>query len=181
MGQLCQFNLQLAFAGGCTLGKDIENEPRTVQDAAFHDPFDIPFLDRADIVIKNDHRRTVNPNQAGKLPDLPLAEIGGRNRPGPHRQEFGADAGAGRHGQFPQFGQRVFVFRPVVLHLPNQNGPFHISRACTRVVFFYLREQRPMPPEFPPKAISNIIAIRFDRLFIFPVLRNTNHASRHDR
>src|SRR5262252_5783972 len=53
--QLCQFNLELAFSSSRVARENIEDELRTVDDAALNDLLNVALLGWAEIVVKQKH------------------------------------------------------------------------------------------------------------------------------
>jgi hypothetical protein len=57
IGELRQFHLQLSFAGSGAAGEDVENELRSIDDAAIQFSFEVPLLRRREFVIEDDQVR----------------------------------------------------------------------------------------------------------------------------
>jgi hypothetical protein len=79
MPELGQLYLQLAFARGSTLCKNVEYQPGPVEHAAFDYSLKISFLDRADAVIENHQAGVVSVDKCCQLFRLALANIGCSN------------------------------------------------------------------------------------------------------
>src|SRR5687768_2474391 len=54
MSQLCELDLQLAFEAACALRKDVENQPRSIEDSALQERLEIALLAGRQGVIEND-------------------------------------------------------------------------------------------------------------------------------
>ena len=78
--QLRELHLQLALMGAGTLGEDVEDQPGTIQHAAFELPLQIALLTGAQRVIENHQLRLVQLHLVQHFPDLAGPYEGARIR-----------------------------------------------------------------------------------------------------
>jgi hypothetical protein len=112
---LSQCDLQLALAGAGTLGKNVENQRRTIDHFDPEPVFQTSLLSRAKLVVKNgDAIRSLQLRIYDFL-ELPLANVGARVRMPESLLEAGNGSSPGRackHGKLIERGIDTPVFRP---------------------------------------------------------------------
>ncbi len=106
--ELGEFDLELALAGSCMAGKDVEDKLRTVEHAAGQCGLKVAKLSRRQIVIE-EHQVSLNRSRyAGNLLHLAGADQGGRIGPRAPLQQLGRNLTARAPNQVAEFGERFF-------------------------------------------------------------------------
>ena len=105
--ELRQFDLGLRGRRASPCSKNIQNQPRAVEQLAVERLFQVANLHRGQVVVENDEIAAARPNQVLQFSDLARPDVGRRIHPGEGlRHPIGND-GAGCGGQFGQFVERV--------------------------------------------------------------------------
>jgi len=114
--ELSDLDLELRLLRRGAMCEDVEDQLAAIDDldrGAFARDFLFERLDlaRRKLVVENDQRRLQRLRHLRQLFDLPLAEVGSSPRLLAVLHEFAHCPDAGRLGQRPQFGERIFVIR----------------------------------------------------------------------
>ena len=128
MFELRQFDLQLAFVGACALGKDIENQPGTVQHARLDPRLQIALLARTEVVIDDDNLGPLGLHALGNLFSLSGADKVARIGCLPTPTDLTDDFSAGRDDELNELAMR-FVEIPVVEVQVDEQRPLPELRA----------------------------------------------------
>jgi hypothetical protein len=122
MIKLSQLNLQLAFVGARSLGKNVENQTRTVNHTTPELTLEITFLTGCEHVVEYDQVTLMRLNQRLKLFNLATAD----QKPGtglmPVDGQKGSNLGSSRIGQLNKF-LRIFPGALFCAFKVNKQGP----------------------------------------------------------
>jgi hypothetical protein len=113
MLQLCQFDLQFAFARAGALGEDIQNQRGAIEDLAVENLFKVPALGWGQFVVK-DYRIDIGfPAMLGKFVSFAFANKSAGARRGQFLDAIPNDGSSGGRGQFGKFFQGIVGFPAV--------------------------------------------------------------------
>ncbi len=119
---LSELDLELAFEGGRTLGKDVEDQPVPIQDARVQGLLEVAFLAWTERLIDEDQLGTRGSYFCRDLIDLAAADEELRIRAVAPRIHFDHDGGAGRFGQRAKFLDLIVETRPLQTDVQQQRA-----------------------------------------------------------
>ena len=99
--ELGELDLQLALGAARVLGKDVENQLRSVDDAGLQQVLEAALLSGVELVVDQQRLGTGLPKDALQLGELALADVRARLRTGADLNELCDGLDACRAGQLP--------------------------------------------------------------------------------